>query len=64
MKNEDIKIIKDCLLKYGDDFWQDEDNEIELNDGVITSNVELIYDVIEAINKAGYNLKLIKLKRK
>ena len=32
MKNEDIKIIKDCLLKYGDDFWQDEDNEIDESD--------------------------------
>jgi hypothetical protein len=61
MKNEDIQIIKDCLLKYGDDFWAEEDKEIELSDGVITSNVELIYDVINAVNKAGYDLKLIKI---
>jgi len=60
MKKEDIQFIKDCLLKYGDDFWADDDNEIELHDGVITSNVELIYDVIDAVNKAGYDLKLIK----
>jgi hypothetical protein len=61
MKNEDIQIIKDCLLKYGDDFWSHDDDEIELSDGVITSNVELIYDVINAVNKAGYDLKLIKI---
>jgi len=60
MKKEDIQFIKDCLLKSGDDFWADDDNEIELHDGVITSNVELIYDVIDAVNKAGYDLKLIK----
>lgn len=61
MKNEDIQIIKDSLLKYGDDFWSEDDNEIELSDGVITSNIELIYDVIDAVNKAGYDLKLIKI---
>jgi len=58
MKKEEIKIVKDCLLKYGDDFWTDDNNE----DEVITSNVELIYDVINCVNRAGYDLKLVKLK--
>jgi hypothetical protein len=61
MLKKDILIIKDCLLKYGDDFWS-HDDEIEISDGVITSNVELIYDIIDAVNKAGYDLKLIKNK--
>lgn len=62
MLKKDILIIKDCLLKYGDDFWSHDDDEIEISDGVITSNVELIYDIIDAVNKAGYDLKLIKNK--
>lgn len=62
MKNEDIQFIKDCLLKYGDDFWTGDKNETELTDDVITSNVELIHDVIDVVNKAGFDLKLIKIK--
>lgn len=59
MKIEDIKVIKDCLIKYGDDFWTEE-IEQEMSDGIITSNTELIYDIISCLNKAGYDLELIK----
>jgi hypothetical protein len=62
MKTQEIIIIKNCLSKYGDDFWKDDNIELQLEDGVISSNVELIYDIISTVNKAGYDLKLIKLK--
>ena len=53
MKREDINKVKACIRKYGDSFWTDKERGTSSND-------ELFNDIISAVNKAGYDLTLIK----
>lgn len=56
MNNSDMKIVHECIDKFGDSFWKDFD-EVE---GLV-SNKYLFDDIIKYVNKAGYDLQLIKL---
>lgn len=48
MKKEDIKKVRSLVQKYGDGFWSEKDNDY------------LFEDIVSAVNKAGYDLILVK----
>ena len=58
MKVSDMKIVYKCITKFGDGFW----NEKPKNG--TTTNKCLCIEILEYINKAGYDLQLIKLENK
>jgi len=48
LNEKEIEIVHKAIKRYGDDFWQEPDNEY------------LFDDILNCLNKAGYDLKLIK----
>ena len=51
MKQTDVDIIKTALSLYGDSFWTDKDDSG-------ADNLGLVDDVLEALGKSGYDLRL------
>jgi len=60
MKKEEIEVVYNAIKLFGDGFWTefpvclDEDN-------ALISNMYLFDDILEFVNEAGYDLKLVKL---
>jgi len=44
------ELVRRIIKKYGDDFWREEGNEY------------LFDEIVEMLNKAGYDLVLVKVK--
>ncbi len=52
MNQKDKKIVDDAILKFGDDFWND---EVE-SDCECTNREGLVDELIEMLKQAGYEL--------
>ena len=51
MEDEEIKLVHRIIRKYGDSFWQEENNEY------------LFDDILSMLQQAGYDLKLVRIKK-
>ena len=63
MKAEDIKIVHEALEEFGDDFWKEIPGEIgrDMNEIEEVSNTYLFNEIVSCVNKAGYDLVLVKI---
>ena len=62
MEVEDIKTVHKALEEFGDDFWREIPSEVgrDLNIVEEVSNTYLFDEIVSCINKAGYDLILVK----
>ena len=58
MNKSDMKTVYTCMEQFGDGFWNETPAE-----GAI-SNKHLLDEIVILVNKAGYDLQLIKLEDK
>lgn len=58
MRKEEIEFVKKAIKEFGDGFWTEKPEDEETS-----SNDSLFDEIVSFVNKAGYDLRLERLKR-
>ena len=62
MKKEELRIVREAIDRHGDSFWNDPSSNPDDNNvmGSESWNGYLFDEVVDMLEKGGYELKLVK----